>query len=72
MNRKAARVVHVSVHICRITHVYYAGFGQSLPCLANRNALLAVPPLLLAREREGWEMTLLRCPAVYFLYCALE
>ena len=71
INRRPARVGTFAV--CVPTHValHYAGSGQSVAFLANRNVELAVPPLLWPVKfiKIGGHVELLSCSTVYSLYC---
>ncbi len=57
---------------CHITHVHYAGSGQSIAFLANRNAELAVPPSFWPVNciKIGGQVALLSCLSIYFLLYA--
>ena len=59
------------LHVCRITHLHYAGSGQSIAFLANRNAELAVPPLFWPVNgiKIGEHAGLMTDPTVSLLDC---
>ena len=77
INRKATRVG--TFEVCVSTHVSLRMFimqvlASQLPSLANRNAELAVPPLLWPVNciKIGGHVALLSGATVYSLYCAIN
>ena len=60
------------LHACLITHVHYAGSGQSIAF--SGNAELAVPPLFWSDNciKIGGHVALLSGPTIYTLYCGMS
>ena len=68
------RIRNLRPHACFIKHVHYAGSGQSLHFLANRNPGLANPPLFWPVNciKIRGHVALLSGPTVYSLYWGIN